>query len=175
MSLLVRKAPRATLPARPCPHRGRAGAQGRLAAEYVAGAHARPWTGEGPSSDARFGVRYRTPDSAITTEVTVTRQTVRRVVTTGSAATELIPLVVHPADRVTFTDGTSASYGSATTAIADDLTLRRGRTTVQIRWAAVRTASLTAMPTTYLRGGARRAHLLRIPHDGTLHLTVGFG
>ncbi|NWF25560.1 hypothetical protein HW130_04660 [Streptomyces sp. PKU-EA00015] len=154
---------------------GRLDADGNLAAEYVAGAHARPRSGEDPSSDAPFGVRYRTPDSAITTEVTVTRQTVRRVVTTGSAATELIPLVVHPADGVTFTDGTSASYGSATTATADGLTLRRGRTTVQIRWAAVRTASLTAMPTTYLRGGARRAHLLRIPHDGTLHLTVGFG
>ncbi|MGX6745372.1 hypothetical protein [Streptomyces peucetius] len=78
-------------------------------------------------------------------------------------------------DRVTFTDGTEAPYGSDTTATTDGLTLRRGRTTVLIRWEVPRPASLTATPTTYLRDGARRAHTLRIPHGGTLRLTVTFG
>lgn len=155
---------------------GRLDAEGDLTAEYVTGAPgARPWTGDDRAAQAPFVVRYGTPDAAVTTEVTVAGQTVRRVVTAGSAATELIPLVVHPADRMAFTNGTAASYGSATTATADGLTLRRGRTTVRIRWQVPRTASLTATSTTYLRGGARRAHLLRVPHDGTLHLTVGFG
>ncbi|WP_189888969.1 hypothetical protein [Streptomyces xantholiticus] len=77
---------------------------------------------------------------------------------------DLIPLVVHPTDRVTFTDGTKAPYGSAATATADGLTLRCGRTTVLIRWEVPRPASLTATPTTFLRDGARRAHALRIPH-----------
>jgi hypothetical protein len=92
-----------------------------------------------------------------------------------SAATELIPLVLHPSDRVTFTDGTAATYGSAATATADGLTLRRGAATVLIRWDGPRAASLTAMSATYLRGGARRSHMLRIPHTGALRLTITLG
>ncbi|MBA4863783.1 hypothetical protein H1V43_20870 [Streptomyces sp. PSKA54] len=154
---------------------GRLDADGDLTAEYFTGAAtARPWTGEDLSPDEPFGIRYRTPDSAVTTDVTVTRQTVRRVVTAHSPGSEQIPLVIHPSDKVTFTDGTEAAYGKATTAPADGLTLRRGNTTILIRWDAMRTASLTGGSTTYLRDGARRTHMLRIPHPGALRLTITF-
>ncbi|MFD4861911.1 hypothetical protein [Streptomyces atratus] len=154
---------------------GRLDANSDLTAEYFTGAPtARPWTGGDLSPGEPFCIRYRTPDSAVTTDVTVARQSVRRVVTAGSAASELIPLVLHPTDQVTFTDGTEAAYGSATSAAADGLTVRRGDTTILIRWDAPRAASLTSGPTTFLRDATRRAHLLRIPHPGALHLTITF-
>ncbi|MGW0737204.1 hypothetical protein [Streptomyces sp. NPDC002851] len=163
---------------------GRLDAGGDLPAEYYAGTPgARRWTFDAASAspspspypDAPFAVRYRTPDSAVTTEVTVTARSLRRVVrAAGAAAAEQIPLVLHPTDEVTFTDGTAAAYGATTTARADGLTLRRGGTTVRFRWDDPRTATLTGRPTTYLRGGARRTHMLRVPHSGAFALTVGF-
>ncbi|MFF8845151.1 hypothetical protein ACF08N_20940 [Streptomyces sp. NPDC015127] len=154
---------------------GRLDADGHLVAEYFAGSPGvQPWNGEDVPADQPFGIRYRTPDSAVTTDVTVTRQTVLRVVTAQGAASEQIPLVVHPSDRMTFTDGTEAAYGATTTATADGLTLHRGRTKVLIRWDAVRTVDLTGGSATYFRDGARRAHMLRIPHSGALRLTITF-
>ncbi|WP_226900058.1 hypothetical protein [Nonomuraea phyllanthi] len=145
---------------------------GSLPATYFRGAPGgREWT-VGPAP-AAFGIRYGNAD--VTTEVLVTRRTIRRTVTANAAATEQIPLVLHPTDVLTFTDGTRAAFGGATTATADGFDLRRGRTTIRFRWSAPMPATLAAGTVRYFRDGSRRFHALRIPHQGTFDLTVIMG
>ncbi|MFC7104979.1 hypothetical protein ACFQQB_33755 [Nonomuraea rubra] len=81
---------------------------------------------------AALGIRYGNPD--VTTDVLITRRTIRRTVRANAAATEQIPLVLRPDDVLTFTDGTRAAFGGSTTATADGFDVRRGRTTIRFRW-----------------------------------------
>jgi hypothetical protein len=142
---------------------------GSLPATYFHGAPGgREWTGG--RAPAALGIRYG--NANVTTDVLVTRRTVRRTVTANAAATEQIPLVLHPTDVVTFTDGTPVAFGGTTTATADGLDLRRGRTTIRLRWGTPLQATVAAGSVRYFRDGARRFHALRIPHPGTFDLTV---
>ncbi|MGH3648027.1 MAG: hypothetical protein ACRDTM_12730 [Micromonosporaceae bacterium] len=146
---------------------------GNLPAEYF---HGEPggerWTGRHANGEGPFGIRYRTPDSSVRTDVTVTRDAVRRSVRATSAAIEQIPLILHPADELVFTDGTPAPYGVVTEALADGLDLRRGDTMIQLRWAGARPARLRNGVTTYLRDAKRRIHILHVSHDGVLDVTI---
>ncbi|MDR8412477.1 hypothetical protein MTP10_27580 [Nonomuraea sp. 3-1Str] len=145
---------------------------GPLPATYFHGAPGGgQWTG-GPAP-AAFGIRYG--NANVTTDVLVTRRTVRRTVTANAAATEQIPLVLRPTDVLTFTDGTRAAFGGTTTATADGLDLRRGRTTIRLRWGTPLPATLAAGTVRYFRDGSRRFHALRIPHQGTFDLTLIMG
>ncbi|WP_431926183.1 hypothetical protein [Nonomuraea jabiensis] len=145
---------------------------GSLPATYFHGAPGgREWTGG--RAPAALGIRYG--NANVTTDVLVTRRTVRRTVTANAAATEQIPFVLHPTDVLTFTDGTQAAFGGTTTATADGLDLRRGRTTIRLRWSTPLQATLAAGSVRYFRDGARRFHALRIPHQGTFDLTVSLG
>ncbi|MGR6923538.1 hypothetical protein ACU635_55560 [[Actinomadura] parvosata] len=148
-------------------------ANGSLPAAYFHGAPAggRQWTGG--RAPAALGIRYG--NASVTTDVLVTRRTVRRTVTANAAATEQIPLVLHPSDVLTFTDGTRAAFGGATTATADGFDVRRGRTTIRFRWGTPLEATLAAGTVRYFRDGSRRFHALRVPHQGTFDLTVTMG
>ncbi|MFI7709185.1 hypothetical protein [Nonomuraea sp. NPDC049480] len=145
---------------------------GPLPAAYFHGAPGgREWTGG--RAPAALGIRYG--NTNVTTDVLVTRRTVRRTVTANAAATEQIPLVLHPTDVLTFTDGTQAAFGGSTTATADGLDLRRGRATIRFRWGTPLQATLAAGTVRYFRDGSRRFHALRIPHQSTFDLTVIMG
>lgn len=135
---------------------GKPDADGNLVAEYV-------------SKDV---VRYRTTDSSISTELLIGRSSVTRRVKAAGPATEQIPLVLQPEDEVAFTDGTQVPYNQSRTATVDGLVIRRGPTTITIRWGGARAASLSTSTRTYLRDQRRRVHVLRIPHEGTLETTV---
>ncbi|MER6950965.1 hypothetical protein ABT294_43825 [Nonomuraea sp. NPDC000554] len=117
-----------------------------------------------------YVLRFR--NASVSTEVTVTDGSVHRSVRAVTAATEQIPLILHPTDRLTFTDGTTAAFGGATSALADGLDLRRSRGVIRIRWGAARTATLSAGSLTYFRDGRRRFHALRVPHDGSIDVTI---
>ncbi|MEV1176328.1 hypothetical protein, partial [Nonomuraea sp. NPDC049784] len=127
----------------------------------------------GGRAPAAFGIRYG--NANVTTDVLVTRQTIRRTVTANAAATEQIPLVLQPEDVLTFTDGTRATFGGSTTATADGFDVRRGRTTIRFRWDTPLQATVAAGTVRYFRDGARRFHALRVPHQGTFDLTVILG
>ncbi|MEV0997032.1 hypothetical protein [Nonomuraea sp. NPDC050202] len=145
---------------------------GPLPATYFRGAPGGgEWTG-GPAP-AAFGIRYG--NANVTTDVLITRRTVRRTVTANAAATEQIPLVLRPDDVLTFTDGTRAAFGGSTTATADGFDVRRGRTTIRFRWGAPSQATVAAGTVRYFRDGSRRFHALRIPHQGRFELTVIMG
>ncbi|MEU4328552.1 hypothetical protein [Nonomuraea dietziae] len=145
---------------------------GPLPATYFHGAPGgREWTGG--RAPAALGIRYG--NANVTTDVLVTRRTIRRAVRANSAATEQIPLVLHPEDVLTFTDGTRATFGGSTTATADGLDVRRGRTTIRFRWGIPLQATIAAGSVRYFRDGARRFHALRVPHQGTFDLTVILG
>ncbi|WP_113703624.1 hypothetical protein [Nonomuraea lactucae] len=147
---------------------------GPMTAEYFAGEPGgTPWTGG--DAPATFGVRYRTPDGAITTDVIITADSLRRSVRSTAAATEQIPLVLLPTDTLTFTDGTKAAHGGSTNATADGLDVRRGDTLIRFRWGGARPATLAAGSPTYFRDARRRFHALRIPHAGTIDVTVSLG
>ncbi|GAA2212208.1 hypothetical protein GCM10009850_076700 [Nonomuraea monospora] len=145
---------------------------GPLPATYHRGAPGGPaWTGG--HAPAAFGIRYG--NASVTTDVLVTRRTVRRTVTANQPATEQIPLVLRPDDVLTFTDGTPAASGGSATATADGFDLRRGRTTIRFRWGVALPATLAAGTVRYFRDGSRRFHALRVPHQGTFDLKVILG
>ncbi|MBT2229376.1 hypothetical protein [Nonomuraea sp. NEAU-A123] len=145
---------------------------GPLPATYFRGAPGgSEWTGG--RAPAAFGIRYG--NANVTTDVLVTRRTIRRTVTANAAATEQIPLILQPEDVLTFTDGTRATFGGSTTATADGFDLRRGRTTIRFRWNTPLQATVAAGTVHYFRDGTRRFHALRVPHQGTFDLTVILG
>jgi hypothetical protein len=117
-------------------------------------------------------VDYRTPDSRVTTALILTDRSVRRTVHATTAATEQIPLVLRPSDTVAFTDGTPVAYNTTVTAVADGLVLRRAGATIAIRWGVPRRATIATSTRTYLADATRRVHVLRIPHDGDIDVTV---
>ncbi|MFI7447356.1 hypothetical protein ACIBQX_07635 [Nonomuraea sp. NPDC049714] len=140
---------------------------GHLPATYFHGAPGgQEWTG-GQSRGA-FGIRYG--NDSVTTDVHVTRQTLRRTVRANAPAFEQIPLILLPTDELIFTDGTRAQHGGSVTATADGLDLRRGRTTIRFRWGTATPATVAAGSVRYL--GERRFHALRVPHQGTFDLTI---
>ncbi|BCL17043.1 hypothetical protein [Micromonospora sagamiensis] len=142
-----------------------------LVAEYQVGD--REWDGKSLSpGSAPVRVRYRLPDSRITTELTVTRDSVVRSVRVTSTATEQIPLVLQPEDVVTFADGTPVAYGANATASTDGLTIRRGGTVITVSWDSVRPATVTSTSRTYLRDARRRTHMLRVPHEGRIEVRI---
>ncbi|WP_220505642.1 hypothetical protein [Microbispora sp. H10830] len=146
---------------------------GDQAAEYFAGEPGTaPWTGEHSRGEGTFGIRYGAADGSIRTEVTVTRDTVRRAVRASGAVTEQIPLVLLPTDTLVFTDGTPAPYHANTTATADGIDVRRGAALIRIRWGTARAASLRFGSSTYFRDARRLIHVLRVPHDGSVDVVI---
>ncbi|GAA3209494.1 hypothetical protein [Nonomuraea helvata] len=115
---------------------------------------------------------FRFGTSSVATDVTVADGLVRRSVRAGAAATEQIPLVVHPTDEVVFTDGTAAPYGGSVTATADGIDLRRNGVVIALRWGTPRKATFGVTSVSYLRDGKRRLHVLRVPHDGAIDVTI---
>jgi hypothetical protein len=117
-------------------------------------------------------VDYRTPDSRVATTLTFTDNALRRIVHATGPATEQIPLVLRPTDTVAFTDGTPVAYNRTVTATADGLVLRRAGATITIRWGSARPATLSTSTRTYLADATRRVHVLRIPHQGDIDVTI---
>jgi hypothetical protein len=121
---------------------------------------------------AKDRIDYHTPDSRATTTLTFTDHSLRRTVHATSAATEQIPLVLRPTDTVAFTDGTPVTYNKTVTATADGLVLHRAGATIAIRWGSARPATLSTSTRTYLADATRRVHVLRIPHEGDIDVTI---
>ena len=128
---------------------------GPLAAEFLGG--------------EPYAFRYHTPSGSVVTDVTVGCGRITRSVTANAPATEQIPFVLHPADQVVFTNGTTAPYGGTVTTVADSLTLRRGKALLRVGWGSPLSATLAAATVTY--PGARM-HVLRVPHGGTIRVTI---
>jgi hypothetical protein len=103
-------------------------------------------------------VRYGLPDGRVRTVLTIAPNSVTRVVQGTGTLTEQIPLVLHPADQVSDTP--------------TGLMIRRAGVTITIDWGTSLPAMLTATGVRFLRDGARRLHVLRIPHSGALTTTI---
>jgi hypothetical protein len=54
----------------------------------------------------------------------------------------------------------------------DGLVLRRAGATITIRWGSTRPAMLSTSTRTYLADATRRVHVLRIPHEGDIDVTI---
>ena len=117
-----------------------------------------------------YAFRYRTPSGSVVTDVTMGCGRITRRVTATAAATEQIPFVLHPADQVVFTNGTTAPYGGTVTAVADGFTLRRGKALLRVGWGSPLSATLAAATTVTYPGA--RMHVLRVPHGGSITVTV---
>jgi hypothetical protein len=46
---------------------------------------------------------------------------------------------------------------------------------IRFRWGTALTATLRSGASTYLRDGKRRIHVLQIPHDGRVEVTITTG
>ncbi|MCF3962078.1 hypothetical protein [Streptomyces fuscigenes] len=136
----------------------------------------RDWNGaEAAPGSSPVTVSYGLPDGRVSTVLTVTRNTVSRAVRGTTALTEQIPLVLLPTDRVAFADGTPVAYGADAAATARGLVVHRAGTTIGIDWGTALAATVEATSVTLLRDGARRLHVLRVPHPGTLTTVVTLG
>jgi hypothetical protein len=144
---------------------------GNLVPTYTVGTSS--WTGSRilPGTSA-VKVVYRNSISSITTTLTMnTTSFVRAVRATGSA-TEQIPLVLLPADAVTWSTGATAGYNTNSSATANRLTVKRGTATMVISWVTNRAATISTSTRTYLKDAKRRVHVLRIPHTGSIDVTI---
>jgi hypothetical protein len=156
------------------PPGGNPDANGDLVAEYLIGDQA--WDGQrAVAGDAPVRVLYHTADSSVSTELTLAPNMLTRAVRATTAATEQIPFVLLPDDVVSFTDGTPAPYNQAASTTADGITIRRGPTVITVGWGGARPVTLSTSTRTYLRDARRRIHVLRIPHAGSIDVTVSAG
>jgi hypothetical protein len=138
-----------------------------LSATYLLNGAA--WNGARVSpGTAPVAVNYQRFDGTVATTLTLARDAVTRAVRATSAATEQIPLILLPGDAVTFANGTTAGFNRTTSAATTGLTIRRGAAVITISWGTTLNATLSATTRTYFRDAARRLHVLRIPHGGTL-------
>ncbi len=152
---------------------GNADAHSNLVASYFVGSQA--WDGRRVvPGDAPVVIRYALPDGRIRTDVTIASSSVTRAVQGTSALTEQIPLVLLPSDRVSYTSGMQVVYNAYTSGVASGLVIRRAGVTITISWGTSLAASVTPTGVTFLRGGARRLHVLRVPHGGALTTTISF-
>jgi hypothetical protein len=117
-------------------------------------------------------VDYRTTDSRVSTALVFGDRTLRRTVHATTAATEQIPLVLQPGDRVAFTDGTPVGYNTSVSASADGIVIRRAGAVISIRWGTARAATVSTSTRTYLADAKRRVHVLRVPHAGDIDVTI---
>ncbi|MEW2545314.1 hypothetical protein AB0910_05955 [Streptomyces sp. NPDC047002] len=153
---------------------GNAEAHGDLDASYRIGD--RPWDGtEAVPGAAPVVVAYGLRDGRTSTVLTVDRTSVTREVRGTGSLTGQVPLVLLPTDTVRFTDGTPVPYGEDSGASAEGLVVRRGGTSFTVAWGRALAATVEATDVTLLRGGARRIHVLRVPHGGTLTTVVRMG
>jgi hypothetical protein len=114
-----------------------------------------------------FTTRSTPPAGGFSIEVTHGVSSVTRRVTTAGPATDVVPLVLRPADRLTFTDGTVSSGPAAVTTEATGVTIARGSVRIGIDWQVAAPVSLAPTPHTHF-GGSRTSSLLRIGHGGML-------
>jgi hypothetical protein len=119
-----------------------------------------------------YAFRFGTPSGSVVTDVKVGDGLVQRSVRATSSATETVPLVLRASDRVVFTDGTTVPWGGSAAATATGIDLHRGSGVVQIRWGGPRAATIAAASIRYLRDGSRRMHILKVPHGGSINVTV---
>ncbi|GHJ54244.1 hypothetical protein Nm8I071_35510 [Nonomuraea sp. TT08I-71] len=138
-----------------------------LPADGVRVADPRQVTGAAP-----LGMRWRAFGDALVKEFTVGAYQVRWSSRAAGAATEQVPLVLHPDDVLTFDDGTTAGYGATTSTRATALELRRGATTIRLSWSQPVTATLAARAQLYFRAKNRRLHALLLPHGGTIDVRI---
>ncbi|MDX3502471.1 hypothetical protein PV689_11145 [Streptomyces sp. ATCC51928] len=138
--------------------------------------------GQAPDSDgpqagqflggSPYAFRFATPSGSVVTDVRVSDGLVRRSVRASSSATETVPLILKASDRVVFGNGTTVPWGGSASATATGLDLHRGPGVVRIRWGAARAASVAAASIRYLRDGSRRMHILKIPHSGSIEVSI---
>ncbi len=116
-----------------------------------------------------YAFRFRTPSGSVVTDVAMAGDRITRSVNANAAATEQIPFVLRPSDEVRFSNGTVAPYGGSVTVTASDFTLRRGTALIRVGWGRQLPATLAAASITY---PGRRMHILRVPHSGSLAVTI---
>lgn len=102
-----------------------------------------------------YRFRYRTPSGSVATDVTVFADRIIRSVRANAAATEQIPLVVRDSDVLELDQR--------------GLTLTRGRVVLRFDWAAALEPALRPASITY---PGRRMHILTVPHNGSITVTV---
>jgi hypothetical protein len=145
---------------------------GNLSATYTVGSSS--WNGSRvlPKTNAAKVV-YKNSTSSITTTLTVNQTSLVRAVRATGSATEQVPLVLLPTDTVTWSTGTNVTYNANSSATARSLTVKRGTATIVVSWGTTnRAATLSTSSRTYLRDAKRRVHVLRVPHGGSLDVTV---
>ncbi|MGW5171633.1 hypothetical protein ACWEQ1_30160 [Streptomyces nodosus] len=131
---------------------------------------------DGPQTGQFFGgepyaFRFSTPSGSVVTDVRVGDGLVERSVRAVSSATETMPLILKESDRVVFSNGTIVPLGGSASANATGIDLHRGPGVVHIRWGEPHPATIAAASIKYL-GGTRRMHILKVPHAGTIDVTV---
>jgi hypothetical protein len=145
---------------------------GNLSATYTVGTSS--WNGSRvvPNNNA-VKVVYRNSTNSITTTLTLNRTTLVRAVRATGSATEQVPLVLLPTDTVTWSTGATVAYNTNSSASARSLTIRRGTATIVISWGTTnRSATVSTSSRTYLKDAKRRVHVLRVPHGGSLDVTI---
>lgn len=122
-----------------------------------------------------FRVHTTMPGGAITATVTFTDTRVVRAVTATSAARELVPLVLQPDDDLSFVgSAATVTWNTTVSTTATGIRITRKGVTATMSWETPLAVSLTPTSRTFFADGARRQHILRIHHPGTIKCQLAF-
>jgi hypothetical protein len=146
-------------------------ASASLSAAYAIGSSS--WSGARTAPGGNpVSVVYHPSTGGVTTTLTLYQSALVRSVRASAAATEQTPLILLPTDTVTWSTGARAAYNANSSATATGVTIRRGPATIVFNWTVARAATISTTATTFLADGRRRLHLLRVPHNGSIDLSV---
>ncbi|WP_157988049.1 hypothetical protein [Jiangella endophytica] len=121
-----------------------------------------------------FRIRQTPAGVAVETTTTFTDTGLMRSVNADGAATEMIPLVLQPGDDLAFAgSSTPVTYNAPASTTATGFTIVRNGVTATLSWGTARSVTLTPTSRTFFADNARRQHVLRVTHPGTLELTLG--
>ena len=111
-----------------------------------------------------LGLTWRTALGNVTGAAVLEDGAITKRLIVTSNATEQVPLLLRPSDRLIWIGGNSERDEGGVRAEAKGLKVRRGRTTLEIRWTERLFATITPIDRYYFADASRQVHMLRVAH-----------
>lgn len=122
-----------------------------------------------------LGLTWRTALGNVEGAAVIEDDAITKRLLVTSEATEQIPLLLRRSDRLSWIGGDSERTETGVRADAKGVKVRRGGTTLEIRWDERRSAELTPVERRYFLDESRQVHMLRVPHppQATFRYMIG--
>lgn len=122
-----------------------------------------------------LGLTWRTTLGNVTGTAVLEDDAITKRLVVTSDATEQVPLLLRSSDRLSWIGRNAERAENGVPAEAKGLKLRRGRTTLEVRWEERFSATITPVDRFYFSDESRQVHMLRVAHppQATFRYSVG--